>query len=291
MATPDWVALVEQANRERVVTNLYAAFQRAWLAGRARRTICATIWRWSTRPTPTQNRAIRQQALETAAILNRAGAAFAFLKGANWLLEMAGGSDRRALAGRYRSGDGARRLDHRARGDRSRRLSPGDRSGDLRRHFHHVPLARPGDRGHHRASPPSRLAASSADHRRGGRRGEALRQAASLPLCQPGASIHLWLPACPVAEHGIRRGPFQPARSLRHPVSRGNPGRAELDWRGHRRLCPGARHLPPISPPRCISAHRLLGLAIPQPFADSAARAPAMRAAACCSIVEICGRG
>jgi hypothetical protein len=82
------VALVEQANRERVVTNLHVAFvERGWPpdAPEDLREYLALVYESNA----TKNLAIRQMALDVAAILVGAGAAFAFLKGANWLLEVA----------------------------------------------------------------------------------------------------------------------------------------------------------------------------------------------------------
>ena len=70
--TIDWVALVEQANRERVVTNLHAAFsERGWPddAPEDLRDYLALVYEANA----AQNRSIRQLAQDLAAILNRAG--------------------------------------------------------------------------------------------------------------------------------------------------------------------------------------------------------------------------
>ncbi len=142
---PDWVALVEQANRERVVTNLYAAFERqGWPNGAPQdlRDYLGLIHHANAE----QNRAARDQALAIAAILNQAGAAFVFLKGANWLLEIE--DDRigeRWLAdldlviapAHWETGLAA--LEEAG-------FRPVTDPAIYRRHFHHVPLARPGDR-------------------------------------------------------------------------------------------------------------------------------------------------
>jgi hypothetical protein len=141
---PDWVALVEQANRERVVTNLYAAFERhGWPSSAPSdlREYLALVHEANA----AQNRAIRRQAIETAEILNRAGISFAFLKGANWLLEVP-----------------EAQIGERWLADIDLTIAPRDWANGLaaieaagfrpvvdpaiyRRHFHHVPLARPGD--------------------------------------------------------------------------------------------------------------------------------------------------
>jgi len=142
---PDWVALVEQANRERVVTNLYAAFERqGWPDGAPQdlRDYLGLIHQANAE----QNRAVRDQALAIAAILNQAGAGFVFLKGANWLLEVT-----------------EERIGERWLADLDLVIAPADWDAGLaaieaagfrpvtdpaiyRRHFHHVPLARAGDR-------------------------------------------------------------------------------------------------------------------------------------------------
>jgi hypothetical protein len=141
---PDWVALVEQANRERVVTNLFAAFnRRGWPSSSPDdlREYLALIYDANA----VQNRAIRRQALDVAAILNEAGASFAFLKGANWLIEI-----------------GEDRIGERWLSDIDLVVAPANWAIALgaieaagfrpvvdpamyERHFHHVPLARPDD--------------------------------------------------------------------------------------------------------------------------------------------------
>ncbi len=141
---PDWVALVEQANRERVVTSLHVAFaERGWPpdAPEDLREYLALVYESNA----TKNRAIRQLALDVAAILSAAGASFAFLKGANWLLEVA-----------------EERIGERWLADIDLVVAPADWMTALgaieaagfqpatdpatyERHFHHVPLARPGD--------------------------------------------------------------------------------------------------------------------------------------------------
>ena len=141
---PDWVALVEQANRERVVTNLHVAFrERGWPANAPDDLMeyLALVYEANAG----QNRAIRRQALELAAILREAGVAFVFLKGTNWLLEA-----------------GEDRLGERWLSDIDLAIAPADWQKALtavaatgfrpvadpaiyERHFHHVPLARPGD--------------------------------------------------------------------------------------------------------------------------------------------------
>ena len=140
----NWVALVEQANRERVVTNLHVAFvERGWPpdAPEDLREYLALVYESNA----TKNRAIRQMALDVAAILVGAGAAFAFLKGANWLLEIAD-----------------ERIGERWLSDIDLVVAPADWTTALgaieaagfrpatdpatyERHFHHVPLARSGD--------------------------------------------------------------------------------------------------------------------------------------------------
>ncbi len=140
----DWVALVEQANRERVVTNLHVAFnERGWPANAPEdlREYLALVYEANA----TQNRAIRQLSRDLGLILNRASVSFAFLKGANWLLEVskerigerwlsdidlvvAPGSWTAALAALEAGG-----------------FRPATDPSIYERHFHHVPLARPGD--------------------------------------------------------------------------------------------------------------------------------------------------
>ncbi len=142
---PDWVALVEQANRERVVTNLHVAFRdRGWPQGAPDdlKDYLALVYEANAE----QNRGIRRQALELAAILREAGAGFVFLKGTNWLLEA--------------SED---RIGERWLADIDLAIAPADWQKGLaaveaagfraaadpaiyERHFHHVPLARVGDR-------------------------------------------------------------------------------------------------------------------------------------------------
>ena len=140
----DWVALVEQANRERVVTNLHVAFrERGWpdKAPEDLRDYLALVYEANA----AQNRGIRQLARDLGAILNHAGAGFAFLKGANWLLEV--GEDRigeRWLAdidlvvapAGWSTALGA--LEEGG-------FRPATNPAIYARHFHHVPLARPGD--------------------------------------------------------------------------------------------------------------------------------------------------
>jgi hypothetical protein len=143
-AEPDWVALIEQANRERVVTNLYVAFTaRGWPAEAPEdlREYLALVYEANAQ----QNRAIRQQARDLAAILREAGVGFAFLKGANWLFEA-----------------GEDRIGERWLADIDLVVSPSGWAAALdalttagfrpaidpaiyARHFHHVPLARPDD--------------------------------------------------------------------------------------------------------------------------------------------------
>lgn len=142
---PDWVALVEQANRERVVTNLYLAFERrGWPAGAPQdlRDYLGLIHQANAE----QNRAVRNQALDVAAILKQVGAGFVFLKGANWLLEAP-----------------EDRIGERWLADLDLAIAPASWDAGLaaieaagfhpivdpviyRRHFHHVPLGRTGDR-------------------------------------------------------------------------------------------------------------------------------------------------
>ena len=141
---PDWVALVERANRERVVTNLHVAFRdRGWpvSAPDDLKEYLALVYEANAE----QNRGIRRQALELAAILRAAGVAFVFLKGANWLLEA-----------------GEERIGERWLSDIDLAIAPADWQKALaateaagfkpaadpaiyERHFHYVPLARSGD--------------------------------------------------------------------------------------------------------------------------------------------------
>ncbi len=140
----DWVALVEQANRERVVTNLYVAFnQRGWPADAPEdlREYLDLVYEANAG----QNRAIRQLALDLSRILNEAGADFAFLKGANWLLEA--GEDR--IGERWLSDIdlvvAPQSWNRALTAVATAGFKPATDPAIYVQHFHHVPLARPGD--------------------------------------------------------------------------------------------------------------------------------------------------
>jgi len=259
----DWVALVEQANRERVVTNLYAAFERhGWPSSAPSdlREYLALVHEANA----AQNRAIRRQAIETAEILNRAGASFVFLKGANWLLEVP-----------------EMQIGERWLADIDLAIIPRDWAGGLgaieaagyrpavdpaiyRRHFHHVPLARPGD------------AVTIELHRHLGWQRHLLtvdevagaaRHAGASALSSPAhrfiyGSLHAQLQNMEYAA-----GNFS-LRDLCDIQYLATTHKDSLDWqaiagfartRGVFRYLAASLHL----------AHRLLGLAIPQPFADN----------------------
>ena len=260
---PDWVALVEQANRERVVTNLYAAFERhGWPADAPSdlREYLALVHDANA----VQNRAIRRQAIETAEILNRAGASFVFLKGANWLLEVPEAE-----------------IGERWLADIDLAIAPCDWTKGLaaieaagfrpvldpaiyRRHFHHVPLARPGD------------AVTIELHRHLGWQRHLLttdevvaaaRHSGALALSNPAhrfiyGSLHAQLQNMEYAA-----GTFS-LRDLCDIQYLAATQADSLDWpaiaalaraRGIMRYLAASLHL----------AHRLLGLVIPQPFADN----------------------
>ena len=84
----DWVTLIEIANRHRVVANLAAAAAaRPWPADPAPDVMAYLALVHEAQAE--HNRAIRRQILDLAALLAEAGIPFAFLKGANWLMEAA----------------------------------------------------------------------------------------------------------------------------------------------------------------------------------------------------------
>jgi hypothetical protein len=146
----DWRCVAEQANRERVVPNLFAALEwRGWpdAVPADFQDYLSSIHEANT----AQNRRIRAQILDLGAILGTAKVPFALLKGANWLMEAGDNIGDRQLididlvvaADAWQAGLGALE----AAGFRA--AAPTELYA---RHFHHVPLAR-------RAASPSRLAA------------------------------------------------------------------------------------------------------------------------------------
>jgi hypothetical protein len=272
---PDWVALVEQANRERVVANLCAAFQtRGWPAGAPEdlREYLVLVYEANA----TQNRAIRKQALETAEILDRAGAAFAFLKGANWLLETP--EDR----------IGARWLS-----DIDLAIAPGDWDTGLRaieaagyrhaadpaiyrRHFHHTPLARPGDHVTielHRHLGWQRHLLTTDEVVAAVKPAPGFSEA---PLSSP---AHRFIYGCLHAqlqnmEYAAGQFSLRDLCDIQYLLA---TRQAELDWRAIADFA-RARGIFAYLAASLHLAHRLLGLAIPEPFAASGrARAHASR--------------
>jgi hypothetical protein len=272
---PDWVALVEQANRERVVSQLYATFEaRGWPADSPQdlRDYLALVYQANAE----QNRAIRKQALETAEILNRAGAGFVFLKGANWLLEAP-----------------EDRIGERWLADIDLAIAPRDWDTALaaieaagyreaadpvvyQKHFHHTPLAREGDRVtielHRHLGWQRHLLTTD----------EVVAAAQPLPafpqarLCSP---MHRFIYGCLHAqlqnmEYAAGQFSLRDLCDIQYLLA---TRRAELDWpeiadlaqaRGIFAYLAASLHL----------AHRLLGLEIPEPFAASRrARAHASR--------------
>lgn len=261
---PDWVALVEQANRERVVTNLYVAFERqGWPAGAPQdlRDYLGLIHQANAE----QNRAVRNQALDIAAILKRAGAAFVFLKGANWLLEAP-----------------EDRIGERWLADLDLAIAPASWEAGLRaieasgfhpiidpaiyrRHFHHVPLGRPGDRvsielhrhlgwQRHLLTPEEVIAAAQPGP-------------ADVPLCSP---THRFIYGClhgQLQDLQYAAGQF----SLRDQVDiqylLARHGGA-LDWPAIASLG-RARGIFPYLAASLYLAQRLLGVDIPAPFAGN----------------------
>jgi hypothetical protein len=259
----DWVALVEQANRERVVTNLYAAFeQHGWPAGAP--TDLREYLMLVHEANAAQNRVIRRQAIETAEILNRAGASFVFLKGANWLLEVS-----------------QAKIGERWLADIDLAITPRDWAGGLaaieaagfrpvvdpamyRRHFHHVPLARPGD------------AVTIELHRHLGWQRHLLttdevagaaRQAGAVALSSPAhrfiyGSLHAQLQNMEYAA-----GNFS-LRDLCDIQYLAKTQKDSLDWQAIASFA-RARSVFRYLAASLHLAHRLLGMDIPQPFADN----------------------
>ncbi len=261
---PDWVALVEQANRERVVTNLYAAFQRrGWPAGAPQdlRDYLGLIYEANAE----QNRAVRNQALDIAGILKEAGADFVFLKGANWLLEAP-----------------EDRIGERWLADLDLVIAPASWDAGVqaieaagfhpiidpaiyRRHFHHVPLGRTGDR------------VSIELHRHLGWQRHLLTPEEVIAAAQPGP---LGAPLCSPAHrfiYGCLHGQLQDLQyaagqfSLRDQVDiqylLARHGGA-LDWPAIASLG-RTRGLFPYLAASLYLAQRLLGVDIPAPFAGN----------------------
>jgi hypothetical protein len=139
----DWLCVAEQVNREQVVPNLFAALERqgwpACVPGDFRDYLT-----WIHEANTIQNRRIRVQILDLGDTLGAAGIPFVLLKGANWLLEAGDEIGGRQLTDidllvapeTYQAAVGALE----AAGFRAA-ASP----EPYARHFHHVPLARPGD--------------------------------------------------------------------------------------------------------------------------------------------------
>jgi hypothetical protein len=140
----DWVSVIAHANQGRTVTNLAVAVaEHAWPAEVPEDVRDYLIL--VEQANAAQNRAIRGLVADVVAVLAGADIPFALLKGANWLLEV---DDRLigermlsdidlvvapaawAAAGRAMEAAGFR---------------PAVRREIYERHFHHVPLARPGD--------------------------------------------------------------------------------------------------------------------------------------------------
>ena len=272
----DWVALVEQANRERVVTNLHLALNgRGWPSSAPEdlRDYLAMVYEANA----AQNRAIRQQAQEVAAILNGAGASFAFLKGANWLFEaaeerigerwlsdidlvVAAASWERALGAIEAAG-----------------FRPATDPAIYARHFHHVPLARAGDRvtieihrhlGWQRRLLTSEEVVAAAEFRPGD---------PPLPLSSPD---HRFIFGCLHAqlqnmEHAAGHFSLRDLCDIQY--LRDTQGH-RLDWPAIANFARSRRIFPYLAASLHL-CHRLLGLTIPEPFADSR---PASRHAARC---------
>jgi len=139
-----WVSVVAQANRGRTVTNLAVALaELGWPAGVPEDVRDYLIL--VEQANAAQNRAIRGLVAEVAAILAGADIPFALLKGANWLLEV----DDRLIGERMLTDIdlvvapaawAAALQAMEAAGFR-----PAMRREIYERHFHHVPVARPGD--------------------------------------------------------------------------------------------------------------------------------------------------
>lgn len=139
----DWLCVAEQANRERVLPNLFAAFERqGWPGGLPAdfRDYLSLVHEANT----AQNRRIRAQVLELGDILAAAKVPFALLKGANWLMEAADDIGDRQLIDidlvvapdAWQTALGA------MEGAGFRPAAPSELYA---RHFHYVPLVRPAD--------------------------------------------------------------------------------------------------------------------------------------------------
>ncbi len=270
----DWPCVAEQINREQVVPNLFAALQRqgwpALIPGDFRDYLS-----WIHEANTAQNRRIRAQILDLAEILGAAGIPIVLLKGANWLMEAGNEIGDRQLTDidllvdpdAYQAAAGAlKAAGFRAVGP----LEP------YARHFHYVPLARPGDPvtvevhrhlgwQRHLLTPGEVIAAA-----------EPLGEAASIGMMSP---MHRFVFGCLHAQlqnMGYGSGLFslRDLVDIRHLLERKADA---LDWpaiaafgreRGIYRYLALPLHL----------AGHLLGVEVPEPFARSRlARLQALR--------------
>jgi len=265
VAEIDWLCVAEQINREQVVPNLFAALQRqgwpAFLPGDFRDYLS-----WIHEANTVQNRRIRAQILDLADILGGAGIPLVLLKGANWLMEAGDEIGDRQLTD----------IDLLVAPDACEAAvgtlkAAGFRAAALpetyARHFHHVPLARPGNAvtielhrhlgwQRHLLTPDEVIAAA-----------EPFGEVASIGIMSP---AHRFIFGCLHAQlqnMGYGSGMFslRDLMDIRHLLEHKADA---LDWPAIAAFGRERGIYPYLALPLHLARH-LLGVAVPEPFARS----------------------
>jgi len=274
VAEIDWPCVAEQINREQVVANLFAALERqgwpAFLPADFRDYLT-----WIHEANTAQNRRIRGQVLDLGGILGAAGIPFVLLKGANWLMEAGSEIGDRQLTDidLLVAPDTCEAAFGALKAAGFRAAAPAE---TYVRHFHCVPLARPGDAvtievhrhlgwQRHLLTPGEVIAAA-----------EPLGETASVGIMSP---AHRFIFGCLHAQlqnMGYRSGLFslRDLMDIRHLLEHKADA---LDWPAIAAFGRERGIYPYLALPLHLARH-LLGVEVPEPFASSGvARLNALR--------------